>query len=175
MSDLSRPTGKEIIKRLEAGKLPEMVNWFDPFILGMVAVRTLISSTIGQYADQRPMQEAADGQRDMNRLTRRHDYSVKEPGTDTLYPPDADPDNPYFPKKGEDYKKADPDDRFLMDSRMTRRLKLEKGEDMGRLHRGPRRWLRGHLRNDPPFARRVLQVRGATRKDAVESCRPVKS
>jgi transposase-like protein len=37
------------------------------------AVRTLISSTIGEYADQRPMQEAADGQRDMSRLARRHD------------------------------------------------------------------------------------------------------
>ena len=69
MSDPLRPTGKEIIKRLEAGKLPQMVDWFDPTVLGMVAVRTLISHTIGEYADQRPMQEAADGQRDMTRLS----------------------------------------------------------------------------------------------------------
>ena len=169
MSDLSRPTGKEIIKRLEAGKLPRMVDWFDPFILGMVAVRTLISSTIGEYADQRPMQEAADGQRDMNRLTRRHDYSVKEPGTDTLYPPDADPDNPYFPKKDEEYKKADPDDRFLMDSRMTRRLKLEKGglwvdfiADLGDGFEAT--YAMAHL-----LARPALEVRGATRKDPVDT------
>src|SRR5205809_6166200 len=73
MADLLRPTGTEIIRQLEAGKLPQMVDWFDPFVLGTVAVRTLISSTIGEYADQRPMQEAADAQRDMGVLTRRHD------------------------------------------------------------------------------------------------------
>src|SRR5262249_35622805 len=59
MADLLRPTGEDIIRQLEAGKLPQMVDWFDPFVLGMVAIRTLISSTIGEYADQRPMQEAA--------------------------------------------------------------------------------------------------------------------
>src|SRR5215470_16758742 len=75
MSATSRPSGKQIIERLEARKLPQMVDWFDPLVLGMVAIRTLISSTIGEYADQRPMQEAADGQRDMSRLARRHDYS----------------------------------------------------------------------------------------------------
>ena len=85
---------------MEAGKLPQMVDWFDPLVLGQVAVRTLISSTIGEYADQRPMQEAADGQRDMKRLSRRHDYS-KIDTTETphaVLPPDADPDNPYCVK-----------------------------------------------------------------------------
>jgi hypothetical protein len=72
MADLLRPTEKEIIRQLEAGKLPKMVDWFDPFVLGMFVIRTLISSTIGENADQRPMQEAADGQRDMGVLTRRH-------------------------------------------------------------------------------------------------------
>src|SRR5215813_5667358 len=98
MPDPSRPTGQEIINLLKAGKLPKMVDWFDPLILVMVALRTLISSTIGEYADQRPMQEAADGQRDMKRLSRRHDYSrVDDPEQPTaILPPDADEDNPYY-------------------------------------------------------------------------------
>jgi Calcineurin-like phosphoesterase len=167
MSDLARPTGKEIIKRLEGGKLPQMVDWFDPLILGMVAVRTLISSTIGEYADQRPMQEAADGQRDLNRLTKRHDYSVKEPGTDKLYPPEADPDNPYFTKKDEDYNTADPADRFLKDSRMERRLQFAEGglwvdfiADLGDGFEAT--YAMAHL-----LARPALEVRGVTRKDPV--------
>jgi Calcineurin-like phosphoesterase len=126
MGDLTRPTGKEIIRRLEAGKLPRMVDWFDPMVLVMVGVRTLISSTIGEYADQRPMQEAADGQRDMNRVTQRHDYSHIEHGTGLLLPPEAVPENPYYPQ-GAEYAAADPDDRSLMESRRGRRLKLESG------------------------------------------------
>jgi hypothetical protein len=125
MADLLRPTGKEIIRQLEAGKLPQMVDWFDPVVLGMVAIRTLISSTIGEYADQRPMQEAADGQRDMGRLTRRHDYSKIDPDTGDLLPPDADPKNPYFPTQ-KDYEGASEDDRVLFDSRKRRRLKLDQ-------------------------------------------------
>src|SRR6516165_6517711 len=101
MPDLMRPKGQEIIKLLEAGKLPRMVDWFDALILVMVAIRTLISSTIGEYADQRPMQEAADGQRDMDRLSRRHDYSTfQKNGDETIvFPPDADEKNPYFARK----------------------------------------------------------------------------
>jgi hypothetical protein len=118
-----RPAGKDIIDRLQAGKLPKMVDWFDPFVLGLVAVRTLISSTIGEYADQRPMQEAADGQRDMKKLTRRHDYSKIVKGE--LLPPDADPENPYYPQP-EEYTNADEDDRLLLDSRKRRRLLLDE-------------------------------------------------
>src|SRR5690349_22292106 len=101
MPDSLRPTGEEIIDLLKAGKLPQMVDWFDPLVLGQVAVRTLISSTIGEYADQRPMQEAADGQRDMTRLTRRHDYSTidRSKTPHAILPPDADPCNPYFMKE----------------------------------------------------------------------------
>ena len=52
-----------------------MVDWFDPLVLGMVGVRTLISTIIGEYADQRPMQEVVDGDKG-DLLMRRHDYSV---------------------------------------------------------------------------------------------------
>ena len=117
-----RPTGREIINLLKAKKLPRMVDWFDPLVLGLVAVRTLISSTIGEYADQRPMQEAADGDRDMTVLTRRHDYSTIKDGK--LLPPDADCDNPYFPKD-EEIKKADDDDKILFESRRRRSLALD--------------------------------------------------
>src|SRR5262245_45978307 len=95
MVDQSDPTGKEIIDRLERGQLPQMVDWLNPAVLGMVAIRTLISTTIGAYADQRPMQEAIDGERNAERLARRHDYSRPDanlPGK--IFPPDVDPDNP---------------------------------------------------------------------------------
>jgi Calcineurin-like phosphoesterase len=126
MADLLRPTGEEIVRQLEAGKLPQMVDWFDPFVLGMVAIRTLISSTIGEYADQRPMQEAADGDRDMGVVVRRHDFSKIDLDKGEVFPPDADPNNPYFPTKKE-YDEATEDDRVLFDSRKVRRLKLDKG------------------------------------------------
>jgi len=125
MPDPSRPTGQEIINLLKAGKLPKMVDWFDPLILGMVAIRTVISSTIGEYADQRPMQEAADGQRDMKRLSRRHDYSrVDEPEHPTeILPPDADQDNPYYALSAVNAI----DDQALQEARADRRLNFEKG------------------------------------------------
>jgi hypothetical protein len=125
MPDSLRPTGEEIIDLLKAGKLPQMVDWFDPLVLGLVAVRTLISSTIGEYADQRPMQEAADGQRDMKRLSRRHDYSeVDDPGRPSkVIPPDASAENPYYA--------LDPvnaiDDAILQKARADRQLKFEDG------------------------------------------------
>jgi hypothetical protein len=102
MSATARPSGEEIIERLESGKLPQMVDWFDPLVLGLVAIRTLISSTIGEYADQRPMQEAADGQRDTSRLARRHDYSkiAKDRTPHVVLPPKADPCNSYFVMDG---------------------------------------------------------------------------
>ena len=128
MSEAPRPSGEKIIEWLEAGELPQMVDWFDPLVLGQVAVRTLISSTIGEYADQRPMQEAADGQRDMTRLTRRHDYSkIDETKTPhVIRPPDAEPCNPYFIKEGSDeFKEATPDDQRLFKSRRNRTLPLD--------------------------------------------------
>ena len=58
---------------LRKRRLPQMVNWWDASVLGMVGVRTLISGTIGNYADQRPMQAAADIGSEAE-LTSRHDY-----------------------------------------------------------------------------------------------------
>lgn len=63
-----------LIKQLRKGRMPRMVDWIDPILLGAVAVRTIISSTIGQYADQRPMQAAMD-QSSPEELQLRHDYS----------------------------------------------------------------------------------------------------
>ena len=115
--------GKEIIKQLEAGKLPQMVDWFDPIVLVMVALRTLVSSTIGEYADQRPMQEAADGQRDMKRLVQRHDYSAIDEKVKAVLPPDANRHNAYWDEK--EYETASGEDKLLFDSRRKRRLKLD--------------------------------------------------
>ena len=56
-------------------KLPWMVDWFDPVLLGLVGIRTLISTTIGQYADQRPVQAAMDREDDRTALALRHDFS----------------------------------------------------------------------------------------------------
>ena len=50
-----------------------MVDWFDPSVLAMVGLRNMISATIGDYADQRPMQAAADQVGDIA-LASRHDY-----------------------------------------------------------------------------------------------------
>jgi hypothetical protein len=102
MADLDRPTGKEIIDRLHKGKLPQMVDWMDPAVLGMVAIRTLISTTIGQYADQRPMQEAVDGVRNADKLALRHDYSRIDPDDPLkIVPPDGDPKNPNHDPKSD--------------------------------------------------------------------------
>jgi hypothetical protein len=100
MADLDKPTGEELIDRLQKGKLPQMVDWMDPAVLGMVAVRTLISTTIGEYADQRPMQEAVDGVRDPDKLILRHDYSRIDPNAPLkIIPPDGDHENlNYDPK-----------------------------------------------------------------------------
>src|SRR6476646_6545942 len=72
MADDALPAGEDVetddreaedlARKLRKGKLPQMVDWFDPLVLGSVGIRTLISTTIGEYADQRPMQEAADGE-----------------------------------------------------------------------------------------------------------------
>jgi hypothetical protein len=66
--------GKDIIERLRAGKLPQMVDWFDPGLLAQVGVRAIISATLGQYNDQRLMQAATD-QATWEELARRYDYS----------------------------------------------------------------------------------------------------
>jgi hypothetical protein len=74
VSEERRAEAEAIIRRLRKGQLPKMVDWIDPLLLGAVAVRTLISSTIGQYADQRPMQAAMDECLPEEQLA-RHDYS----------------------------------------------------------------------------------------------------
>jgi Calcineurin-like phosphoesterase len=61
------------IEQLRQGRLPQMVDWFDPSVLAMVGLRNMISATIGDYADQRPMQAAADQVGDIA-LASRHDY-----------------------------------------------------------------------------------------------------
>jgi len=103
MADESFPTGEELEKKLHKGKLPQMVDWFDPLVLGMVAIRTLISTTIGQYADQRPMQQAMDSDKG-GLLTKRHDYSKLGKVGHIVLAPEGDPDNPrcddrYNPKE----------------------------------------------------------------------------
>jgi Calcineurin-like phosphoesterase len=86
--------GQDLQHKLRRGKLPQMVDWFDPLVLGMVGVRTLISTTIGEYADQRPMQEVVDGDKG-DLLMRRHDYSVLDTNRpNTIFPPDVCPGNP---------------------------------------------------------------------------------
>src|SRR5262245_35916471 len=93
MTDEAFPTGKELENKLYKGKLPQMVDWFDPLVLGMVAVRSLISTTIGAYADQRPMQQAMDDDRGP-KLTRRHDYGTLDKTQRLVLAPEGDPDNP---------------------------------------------------------------------------------
>ena len=61
------------IVALRKRRLPQMVNWWDWSILATVGVRTVISATIGNYADQRPMQAAADDVPEAD-LVARHDY-----------------------------------------------------------------------------------------------------
>jgi hypothetical protein len=87
------PDGKELARRLRRGKLPQMVDWFDPLVLGLVGMRTLISTTIGEYADQRPMQQIMDGD-EGELLTRRHDYSKLNIAGDAVIAPESDKDNP---------------------------------------------------------------------------------
>ena len=79
------PTGDEIeasrkkITDLRKGRLPRMVNWWDIRVLSQVGLRTLISSTIGSYADQRPIQAASDNVPE-DELVGRHDYREVCPG-----------------------------------------------------------------------------------------------
>ena len=63
-----------IIRRLRAGGLPQMVDWFDPMLLAKIGVREMVSGTMGQYADQRLMQAATDGASEQ-KLRERYDYS----------------------------------------------------------------------------------------------------
>src|SRR5215467_10479950 len=94
MADEAFPTGEDLEKKLHKGKLPQMVDWFDPLVLGKVAIRSLVSTTIGEYADQRPMQQAIDGERG-ELLTRRHDYSRKPDNVPHLvFAPEGDSSNP---------------------------------------------------------------------------------
>ncbi len=67
--------GKRIIERLRRGDLPQMVDWFDPGLLAKVGVRTVISSTLGSYTDQRLMQAATDSVDDEQVLANRYNYS----------------------------------------------------------------------------------------------------
>ena len=69
---------EQIIERLRAGKLPQMVDWFDPALLARIGVRELISGTMGQYADQRLLQAASDRVNDERELALRYDYSGGE-------------------------------------------------------------------------------------------------
>src|SRR5215510_7133337 len=101
MADEAFPTGKELEKKLHKGKLPQMVDWFDPLVLGMVAIRTLISTTIGKYADQRPMQQAMDGETG-DLLTRRHDYSNPPDMQQFVFAPEGDESNPRHRKDRQD-------------------------------------------------------------------------
>src|SRR5262245_19418052 len=97
MADEAFPTGEELEKKLHKGKLPQMVDWFDPLVLSMVAMRSLISTTIGEYADQRPMQQAMDGDKG-ELLTRRHDYSKPGNMKHVVLAPEGDPSNPRYQK-----------------------------------------------------------------------------
>lgn len=66
--------GNEIITQLRARKLPQMVDWLDPVMLAQIGMRTIVSGTLGQYADQRLMQAATDRVSEED-LTRRYDYT----------------------------------------------------------------------------------------------------
>jgi hypothetical protein len=122
MANGKDPRAEELVRKLRKGKLPQMVDWFDPLVLGVVAVRTLISTTIGEYADQRPMQEAADGEENDEKLVTRHDFS-KPAGANLLYPPDADPNNLNHSQRHAEGEK-EKGDSALNAARANRRLKL---------------------------------------------------
>jgi hypothetical protein len=66
--------GKKIIDQLQSGELPQMVDWFDPGLLAKIGARAMISTTLGQYTDQRLMQAASDHV-DINELAQRYNYS----------------------------------------------------------------------------------------------------
>ena len=62
------------LRQLRMGRLPKMVSWYDPRLLGRIGVRTIVSSVFGQYADQRLMQAVTDPCDD-KQLCARYDYS----------------------------------------------------------------------------------------------------
>ncbi len=72
-SEADLTNSAKLIVDLRKRRLPQMVNWWDASVLAMVGVRNAISATIGSYADQRPMQAAADTVPEAE-LTGRHDY-----------------------------------------------------------------------------------------------------
>jgi hypothetical protein len=77
--------GKQIIERLRAGELPQMVDWFDPELLAKVGVRSILSATIGSYTDQRLIQAATD-QATEEELKSRYDYSETGKPSERLKP-----------------------------------------------------------------------------------------
>jgi hypothetical protein len=77
--------GRSIIARLRRGELPQMVDWFDPGLLAKVAVRSVISATLGQYTDQRLMQAATDNV-SWEELKTRYDYSGTGKPGDAIQP-----------------------------------------------------------------------------------------
>jgi len=66
--------GPKILELLEAGQLPKMVDWLDPVMLAQIGMRTIISGTLGQYADQRLIQAATDHATE-EKIKERYDYS----------------------------------------------------------------------------------------------------
>lgn len=72
--ELAAAQGRDIIQRLHAGKLPQMVDWFDPGLLLKVGIRSVISATLGSYTDQRLIQAATDDTAP-DVLQKRYDYS----------------------------------------------------------------------------------------------------
>jgi hypothetical protein len=61
------------LRQLRSGALPKMVSWYDPRLLARIGVRTIISSTFGQYADQRLIQAVTDPA-EGEALIARYDY-----------------------------------------------------------------------------------------------------
>lgn len=80
--------GPDIIDRLIRGKLPQMVDWFDPGLLAKVGVRAVISATLGSYTDQRLIQAATDIASEAE-LKARYDYSETGRPADRM-PTDAE-------------------------------------------------------------------------------------
>ncbi len=71
-----------ILTQLSAGKFPQMVDWLDPVMLAQIGMRTIVSSTLGQYADQRLMQAATD-KADEAALIARYNFAE---GPDAIAP-----------------------------------------------------------------------------------------
>lgn len=80
--------GDDIIARLRAGELPQMVDWFDPGLLAKVGVRSVISATLGAYTDQRLMQAATDEVSETE-LRQRYNYSETAVNPRHAITPDA--------------------------------------------------------------------------------------